>query len=338
MVAANPKKLALDAAANVNLLGLLGVPPPKIAQYGKHIMEEFTTLNQVRNNIVVKRLKVRAHPKNEAYIQELEKAELALKEHSLNNAVKNGFTSSISNELVDNNTESMTGLQADVNKALEYLLLDDKGDNNIVARFIMRASKFGFDGEDFLTYIGNIAGSAKSGTELKTLMEGTRDRLKEIKSEEDVVSYMNQFVLTPNSEIVKTGLWVNEMIDTVGKETYYRHLIDIKKTHKEAIAMVNRAFPTYLEQLPIDMKILESYGITLFFSYWGRSPSVMREIARHKGASLGAELLIEDYYDLDLESPFSSNPYTRVTGYGGMTNNPGQFLGIDSIFATHLFG
>jgi len=341
MVIANPKKIGADIISNNEYLATMGVPVTKIAQYGHRIMKEMGTLDEVRLDMVLKRYKYNILRESSGFTtEEIRKAEKEYLEardrfdnHPMANAVKNGFINSISSDVINNSyTETISGLQADIETVLQKLLLDKNGNNTLVAKGIMKLAKFGYNLEEVLGGIAKPLGKFESTKIFEERLKTAMEHIAKYKKEDDVVSYVQQFLLSPKSEIVKTGVMMNDLSDIVAKETYYRHLRDVGVSHKEAVVKVIQAFPDYKEEMPIEIKALSDYGILMFPAYWIRIQKVVYNMVKNRLLSFGIGEIAYNALGIEDQSIFNSNIFSKYE----LINNPFDLVNINAVIPTKL--
>jgi len=341
MVIANPKKIGADIISNNEYLATMGVPVTKIAQYGHKIMKEMGTLDEVRLDMVLKRYKYNILKESSGFtteeIRRAEKEYLKARDtfdnHPMANAVKNGFINSISSDVINNSyTETISGLQADIETVLQKLLLDKNGNNTLVAKGIMKLAKFGYNLEDVLGGIAKPLGKLESTKIFEERLKTAMEHIAKYKKEDDIVSYVQQFILSPKSEIVKTGVMMNDLSDIVAKETYYRHLRDVGIDHKEAVVKVIQAFPDYKEEMPIEVKVLSDYGVLMFPAYWMRIQKVVYNMVKNRLLSFGIGEITYNALGIEDQSIFNSNIFSKYE----LVNNPFDLVNINAVIPTKL--
>ena len=338
MAVANPTKLMKDTASNTAFLTAMGVPLSMQLSEGKSIMAEMDTLGQLRTQIAKIRVKQVAYPNDKNLQTKYNKLLAMLEAHTLNGVVKRGFMNSLSSDIYNNNIDSLKGMQADVNTGLKYLLNKKDGTPNIINKYISDIANVTGDGTEVLRYIGNIVGKAESTAEMGKMLDAAANRISKIKNNEDSVAYLNNFILTPNSEIVKAGVWYNDAIDTVAKETYYRYLTQNKKMDPvKAEVLVIESFPDYKENMPMAMKILSDYGILMFPSYWTRIHVPAYRMVTKRTINVGLELELSNLTNTHLESILDATLPVRLDSNMDIVHSPLDIVGIDSIFPTQLF-
>jgi len=341
MVIANPKKIVGDVASNVDYLATMGVPITKIAQYGSKIMKDMGTLDEVRLDMVLKRYRYNLLKESNSFttaeVKKAEKEYLVARDrfdkHPMANAVKNGFINSISSDVINNSyTETISGLQADIEWGLEKILLDKNGKPNKASRGVMKLAKLGYNLENVLGEMAKIFGKADSTKVFEQRLNTAMEQIAEYKNEDDIVSYVQQFILSPKSEIVKTGVMMNDLSDIIAKETYYRHLRDTGIEHNKAVEEVIKAFPDYKEEMPIEIKILSDNGILMFPAYWMRIQKVIYNMVKRRLLSFGIGEIVFNAVGENPQSIFSSNILSKYE----LVNNPFDLVNINAVIPTKL--
>ena len=338
MVILNPKKIALDAASNVNYLITMGVPTTKILQYSDIIDIHSSSLNKYRDRVIKLKLKSSANPKDSNIQNQLNKAIKSYKTHPVYFLTRLGFSNSISSDIINNNIDTISGLQADVDKGLNYLMTKKDGKTpNAINKFIMEMAKTGFNGEDFLRVIGKTVGNAGGLKNAENALNAIADRITQLKTDEDTVGYITQFIVAPNSEAVKAGMALNDKIDATSKAIYLMHLMDKGKSEEEALVEVINAFPDFKESMPMSLKIPSDYAVLMFPSFWARMQQTIYRMGKAKTLTLLGEYEIGNYLDIHLESIVDANILNKATSFGGILHSPGESIGMGSVVPTNIF-
>ena len=339
MVILNPIKIAKDNASNISYLGMSGVSPTFIAKNYRDITQDFHSYNELQRQIIQLKVQLVARPESTKLKKKIKSLQDQVKRNPLGDLNEKGFVNSLGSDLVARNSDTTAGLQADMHTALEYLLINRKGNKNYLGHFISQFSKLGFDGETFLTYLGSIAGRTDTGKGMEKSLDQVAERIQEIKSDDDVINYVTQFTNSPGSEAVRVGSNLTDLTDVLAKETLYRHLVENEgMTPKSARIQVLDSFPDYKENLPLAVKQLSDVGIIMFPSFWLRIQKVIYRLARDKPVNLASELMLEEILDTDFETILGSNIITKSTTYGGIIHSPLEPMGAGSVLPTHLWG
>jgi len=303
-------------------------------------MTELSTLNEARNNIIKYKMLSTAYPDNEKYKQRLDLANKRLEEHPLNTAVKNGFINSISTDIMASG-ETMEGLTKDIDRMPRFIVEDDKGNLNYLGDVISKVGRYGVSAEDFLIPFVKAFNKFGATKEFSKVLAESILNIKRLKSDKDVAGYLHNYVLSPNSEFVKMGTWINDITDLTAKETYYRHLIDTGVPHKKAVTTVIKAFPDYKENMPPEVKVLSDYAVLMFPSYWMRIQKIIYNMARQKTLNLSLQLELESMLGSQLgegflqsfvsENIIDANLYNKFTDFGGIVHSPIDLATTDSL-------
>lgn len=337
-VIANPAKIAADTESNVLYLATMGVPAGFIISEGKNITEEYDDLNEARSKVAKLKVQHIAHPNDKRIQAEYDSAKDKMKNSKLYEAVEKGYVNSLSSDIIHNNIDTTEGLTSDINDALTYLLKNDKDSYNMLGKQIDKFSKLGFNGEGLLTYLGQQMNRTKAGSVAGKRLEDAAKNIASIKEDGDVVSYVTQFLLSPNAEIVKTGIFANDLSEITAKVTYDRWLAQLvregktNKTSKEITQVVLKAFPDYKENLPI--KDLSDYGILMYPSYYFRIQIPNYQMLVRRPLSILAGGFIEDATGIQFDTIASGSLPVKVNSYGGLIHHPYENL---SITAENLY-
>ncbi|RLC84433.1 MAG: hypothetical protein DRI37_09095, partial [Chloroflexi bacterium] len=320
--------IVADTESNIADLTTMGVPLTFTASEGKNITEEYNELNTLRAETATLRVKHIAYPEDKNIQKQYDKSKQAMQDSELYGAVERGFINSLSSDIINNNLDTTEGLQADINSAIELLIKDDKGNTSMLGKQIMKFSKAGFDGEKILAYLGEQLNKTKAGSVAGERLISASKNIASIKDDEDIVAYVTQVLLAPNSEIVKTGILANDLTDTIAKETYYRWLTSQGMSDKDATNMVIEAFPDYKEPMPEGLKVLSDYGVLMYPSYWTRINKPGYNMLTHRAGRSAAGVVLEAELGIDIETILSGTLPVKYTSWNGLINDPYEGLNV----------
>ncbi|MEE8598624.1 MAG: hypothetical protein V3S69_03805, partial [Dehalococcoidales bacterium] len=338
MVVLNPVKIANDNLSNITYLGVVGVSPAFIARSYKEISTEFAEYTTLQREIFQVKLQLVARPESTKIVKHLKNLQKRLAANSIGDIGDKGFVNSLGSDLVSRSADTLSGFQADMHKSLEYLLIDKAGNKRYVSHFIMQMQKLGFQAESFLGYLGDLAGKAKSTKLLQQELDQVVDRLREIKSEDDVINYVSQFTTSPSSEAVRAGSAMTDLTDVLAKETLYRHMVENKgMSPADARIHVLDSFPDYKENLPLAVKQLSDAGIIMFPSFWLRIQKIIYRMARDKPVSLATELMVQEYVGSNINTIFEANIINKANAFGGVFHTPFEATGANSVIPMHIW-
>lgn len=339
MVVTNPVKIANDNLSNITYLGVVGVDPLFIAKNYKDITRDYAEYTELQRQIFQLKLQHVARPESTKIAQKLKSLQKRLEANPVGDLADKGFVNSLGSDLVSRSADTLSGFQADMHKALEYLLTTDSGKRNYVSHFIMRLQKIGFQAEDFFSYLGNLASKSKSTKLLEQELDQVADRLREIKTEEDIINYVAQFTTSPSSEFVRMGSAMTDLTDVLAKETLYRHFVENKgMSPQDARIEVLDSFPDYKENMPLAVKQLSDVGIIMFPSFWLRIQKVIYRMMRDKPINLATEMMIQDMVGSNVNTIFEANVINKSQTFGGIFHPPYEPIGFNSVFPTQVFG
>jgi hypothetical protein len=338
MIVLNPVKIANDNLSNLTYLGVLGLDPLFIAKNYAEIQKDFAEYSDLQRQIWTAKLQLVSRPESTALQKKVKSLQKRLAANSVGDIGDKGFVNSLGSDLVSRSADTLSGFQADMHKALEYLLTDKAGNKNVVSHFIVELQKIGYQAEDFFGYLGDIASRSKSTALLQQELDQVADRLREIKSEEDVVNYVAQFTTSPSSEAVRFGSAMTDLTDVMAKETLYRYLTQEKKMNPtDAKIQVLDSFPDYKENMPIAIKALSDVGIIMFPSFWLRIQKIIYRMARDKPVNLASELMIQEMLGTDINTIFEANIINKSQTFGGLVHPPFESVGLGSVVPLHVF-
>lgn len=338
MIVLNPVKIANDNLSNLAYLGVLGLNPKFIATNYAEIQRDFAEYTELQRNIFQLKLQLVSRPESASLKKKLKSLQKRVAANSVGDIGDKGFVNSLGSDLVSRSADTLSGFQADMHRSLEYLLTDSAGNRNVVSHFIVQLQKIGYQAEDFFGYLGDIASKAKSTKLLEQELDQVANRLREIKSEEDIVNYVAQFTTSPSSEAVRFGSAMTDLTDVLAKETLFRHLVQEKKM-KPADARIHvlDSFPDYKENMPLAIKQLSDVGIIMFPSFWLRIQKIIYRMARDKPVGLATELMAQEMLGSDINTIFEANVINKSNTFGGLLHTPFEPIGLGSVVPVHVF-
>lgn len=338
MVVTNPIKIANDNISNIAYLGVMGATPWFIAKNYKDITRDFQEFSDLHRQIIHHKVQLVADPENEVVRKKVEHLQGQLKMNPLGDLTEKGFINSLGSDLVAKNADTLSGLQADMHTALEYLLTKD-GKKNYVGHFINQLHNLGFNGEDFLSYLGaKVKKTGKTGRGMEKSLDEIANRLKDIRTEDDIVNYVAQYTTSPGSELVRMGATMTDLTDVTAKETFYRYLTQIQRMSPEdAKIKVLDSFPDYKENMPLAIRQLSDLGIIMFPSFWLRIQKVIYRMARDKPINLATEIMLEEMIGSDFNSIIDANIIAKHNSFGGIFHTPLEPIGVGSVVPTNIF-
>lgn len=338
MVVLNPMKIAQDNVSNLSYLSMMGVSPLFAAQNYKDIVHDFTEYQKLNHEIIAFKVRLVANPNDKALKSRLEKLQEQVKKNPVGDLGDKGFINSLGSDIVSKNSDTLSGLQADMHTSLEYLLLDKKGNMNHLGAFVNRLHKAGFKGEGFLQYLGGIAGKFKAGKGLEQELDKVADRLSNIRSEDDVINYVSQYINSPGNEAVRLGSAATDLTDVMAKETLYRHLVQEDNMSPEAARLkVLDSFPDYKENMPLAIKQLSDSGILMFPSFWLRIQKAIYRLGRDRPVNLATELMVEEALGSNVSTIIDQNLLNKSNTWGGLIHSPHETPGVGSVAPMHIW-
>lgn len=324
MVITNPAKIAVDNSSNIAYLGARGMSPIQIGKSYHTIMKEFSEYSSIKNQLAQLRVKEAA---SKTPTSAYSKVKTQLEAHPAHGIYERGYVNSLGTDLLNQNKDTLSGMQTDLDKALTYLVKGKKGNNNFIGRFIGDMSRLGFNGEDFLVYVANIVGKADSLKGAEAELKSVAARISQIKSDDDTVAYISQFLVTPTSETVKIGSYATDLSDVLAKESLHRFMIQERNMSvEEATEEVVQSFPDYKENMPLAIKQMSDLGILMFPAFWLRIQKSIYRLAKDQPVNLGLELQIEHMLGTDFETISDANIYNKMNEWGGIINSPHEHL------------
>jgi len=339
MVVLNPLKIINDNISNIAYIGVMGASPLFIAKNYKDITRDFQEYSDLQRQIVQLKVQMVARPNSKKLEKKVEALRKQVDKNPLAGLQDRGFINSLGSDLVAKNADTLSGLQADIHSALEYLLVNKKGNKRYISHFIAQLHSIGGNGEDFLKYLGSLAKKAgKDGKGAAKELDQVYDRLKEIRTDEDIVNYVSQYTTSPGAETVRIGSSITDLTDVLAKETLYRHLMENENMSSEdARIKVLDSFPDYKENMPITIKELSNNGIIMFPSFWLRIQKVIYHTVKDKPINLATEMLLQDMVGSNLNTIMGANVVNKYNEFGGIFHTPFEPMSLATFVPVNLF-
>ena len=334
LITLNPVKILNDNISNITYLGIRGVDPVFLQRQYRQISTEFNQYHEIRNRYMD--LKVRSYSNPGQHKDQMGKIEKELKNHPANGLIERGFLNSLGSELIMNTDDPSSGFKSDLDTILKKVFQDGESKNNAVGQMLMKATKWNVGLEDFLETISPVFGQVGSTKEVEKSINQIAERWKDIKTQDDAVAYMHQYLNSPDSEFVKLGSHMTDLSDVMAKETLYRHLTSNGMSTKKAEAEVIDSFPDYKEAMPINVRQMSDVGILMFPSYWLRIQKTIYRMVKDRPVSFGIEEAINEFVGLDGSSIEDANIVSKFNSHLGIFHNPWANPGIDNFVPTHV--
>jgi hypothetical protein len=268
--------------------------------------------------------------------KQIAKLEKQLKRHPANGILERGFINSLGSDLVMRAGDPSSGFKHDIDAVLKHLFKSKDGDNNAAAKLLMKFANWNVGVDEFLEIFSKIPGAVDSTKNFEKEVNTVARRLKEIKTEDDVISYMHQYLNSPDSEFVKMGTYMTDLTDVLSKETLYRYLVDRGVDPKKAEIDVIDSFPDYKENLPTRVKQLSDVGILMFPSFWLRIQKAIYRMVKNQPVSFGTEMSIEALMGTSPDQIWDANIISKATSNYGLMHTPWEHMGTNSLFPTNV--
>ena len=191
---------------------------------------------------------------------------------------------------------------------------------------------------DVLDFISKWDKLKKSGVSKE--LEDISNRLKDKKQTKDTVAYIEEFIASPGSEVVRQGSRAMQLGDAMARWTLFNSDVNkdvalfIKKNkrkpnEKELLNIKDTAgikaldtFIDYRLNVPREIKILSDYGILMFPSFWIRVQRIIFNLIKYHPFSSASGYLIADTFNMNGASIMDAN---LVNKYNNNTLvQPGQ--------------
>ena len=339
MVVANPEKLAMDAIANMGILGMKDVSIVEMwdgVTEGLKLYKEFSGL---RGELVTAQMEARMKlPGAQNRVKKIQKQ---IENHEFYDSFKAGFVQSYSTSLVVKEFDTVSGLQASIDKIVEGLTKDKKGNPNEVFNAIKMwqrlGEKQGFTIDHLIESAAKL--SKVNGTTVGEEMVSMAERLKKNRNNTDSVArYVNELIGGPASEIVKVGSAFMVTADVLSKYTLAKSLMSRtnpatqKKgmkprlyTKEEAYIEANNTFIDYRRNMPSEIRALSDYGVLMFPNFWIKAQKVIIGLLHYHPTTAIGGYAIADMLDINNASFLDVNIVNKLMN-GTVVNEPTNLI------------
>ena len=330
----SPAKIAADFSSGVSLLMTLGLDAKEIWDSFRSTVVEMKDLTEKRNRMVGLEFMVMAegknldesnadYEKNKTKTQrELDKVVREIRDHKMAPALFNGLLQSISTDITLKNYETISGLDKDIKDIISKVARNKKtGELNALGSSIMKAANYGVDLTEVMRRIGEFSGKLDSTKTIEESFHTFADNVSRAKNENDVETYISEFIGSPGSEIVKLGSALTQWSDILPRVALYQHLKGKGKTEEEAIIESLDNFIDYKMNMPPEIKFFSDTFFLMYPSFWMKIQKVIFNLGKNHPASLGAALLLTEVLDLGQLHILESSVFNKY-GSGSLWDVP----------------
>jgi len=317
LVLANPVKIAWDTASNMSLLMSKGVAPYKLITMAKGVTEELREIHKLKQELVnLDVMKITSPTRSKAIDAKKAKIEARLESLPLYYPYRRGLSQSIADSIITKNTDSVSGLQNDVNKVISAIFRKENKELNAAGELIMKFAKKGPGVEQVFAGISAVAKSRNQTIE--EVATSVADTIKDIKKEDDIEAYLSQYLATPGSLMIQAGAGTTLAVDEWSKGVLYYHNTKVLGMSKEAATKdIVNTFIDYRINKPEEVENVEQYGPIMFYAFVGKVQRVMFNVFTGKPvnattAIILSELLNDSDDTLSNATIFGSNIISKL--------------------------
>jgi hypothetical protein len=204
--------------------------------------------------------------------------------------------------------DSVTGLQADIERFLNKLGKDESGNLNDLSRVVMAWAKWGVGMEDALQAIANITDRIDNSEQVGKYIRNMAKEIEGIKKNEDVAKYISQYIAAPDSVATKLGSLAVQSTDVVARTILYRHLRDSGMSEKKAVMDALESFIDYKINMPPALKLASDYFLVPFPSFWMRIQKIDWNLITKSPMHSGMTIVLDETLFGNLSStPFGAS-------------------------------
>ncbi len=348
-VVVNPLKQAADAVSNTMYLLSRNVPVGTIYRGTKKILPQLAEITSLQNKLLTAEFRNRAEP-TEANQARIDRLENKIKNHDLATGIYSGYITSAVAELSGTNTHTQGGVHKDISNLLNKIFKNDKDSLNVAGKLVMGIGKFGPQGENILVGLANKL-EKKEGQLSENVVESLREmatHIKDIKDEGDVASYIQEFMATPGSSLVKAGSLTLVIPDITTKVILHNELVmrNVKKFIKSKDRQPNKAELQTINddvaedvnnsllnpsiKIPRQLRLLEQTGITSFVSFWARIQRVIVKSLLNNPVNAATTIIMNELFGSNVETIFNAEIFDRNEIFGTPS------FGLDVVLPTKL--
>jgi len=300
MIILNPLKITLDGISGVTYLSAIGVPWTMMLEESPKIVEGLKDLGKWRNQILALELQKDGLDEKSTRARNIQskidglKSKISKSDYGF--ALEYGLVQSMSTEITLKNYDTVSGLDHDIKGIISKLTRDKSGDLSGIGKNIMKMAN---GGPDFTKALSGPASVMPEGG-MKDLLESMATNINKSKSDEDIETYLANFLGGPSSEFVKLGSALTHYTDVIPRVIGVKYLVTQgaevfekekgRKPNKteydaivqDAVSNMLRAYGNYNENMPAPVQMLSNLYFMMFPSYWTRQIRVDIDLARKR--------------------------------------------------------
>ena len=338
MLLLNPLKIFMDLTSGISYAAAKGASISEIMDYTKEAVVLNREMTDIRNELIQAKFdyQINKTDVNKKKVDELQKKQ---DEHAFSPALSNGFIQSMGTELLASNHEAFSGLQVTMEKLIDKLTVDERGEftkfNNIVKR---AANAQPIQMELVYTYLGERLNNRKSTESVGKIFEEVGKELSKAKSKESMTEYLGNLLATPNSAMVRLGGAMTIYANLIPTWIIYRHNLNTGMEEQQASKEALGGILDYKKAMPKELKFMSDLYFMPFPSFFLRIQRVLLQLAKHNPVSFGAQLTINEVIGFHGQNILGSNIFSKWEKDSIFTNTFDAVKPSNLLPYAHLFG
>jgi len=289
-VVINPTKLLMDGVSNITLLMSRGVSLVQIAKDLPKINKELYELHKLKSELVYAKYQDILEPER----NRTKEVEDKIKNHPLNFVHYNGMLTSLSTDIFMKNSDTISGLQANIDNLLEKIVKKSDSEDlnkfgNVIKWFMHVGETGGLTVDNLLYKLSNIG---DRGIFKETLTE-LADNIKETRNNDDVIRFLSNFLNVPASNVTKFGSVTMQYQDVASRIILYKFLKSKGMNEQDAVQDVMDTFIDYRINMPKELQFASDMFIIPFPHYMLKVQKSIYNILKHRPAT-GSGILLYD--------------------------------------------
>lgn len=313
MIILNGPKIFKDFLSGMSIASAKGASFQEMYRYTREAVDGSKRLTKLLNDQFDAEYRL-ALSDDEVEIQtintELEKIAKTIEDDSFSAALRNGFIQSMGTEMIAKDSESVQGLEVNMKKWIKKAMITNEGDMTSFHKLVKRVSPY-VPVDHLYTHLGGLLEKAETTEDIGKSIREMGDRLKRVKSQEDMSDLMAELVATPDSQLVRVGSGLTIYADMLPRWVIYRHSINTGMTEKEAVAEALNSLLDYKVNMPKEMKFMSDLFLLPFPSFFVRIQRVILSLAKDNPVSFGAQMTVNDLLGSTGYNILGSNIITR---------------------------
>jgi hypothetical protein len=287
----NPAKITMDFVSTNTLVMAKGTSIQEVIKYNTEAIKLNKEMTNLRNRKIMLEVEAAMYNGGDEHVKKkfeakIDKLNDQINKHPFSVAMSNGFLNSIATDMVPTERDAIGGLNHKMEQLLQKLTVN--GETKEYTKFnntIKNLANKGVNIEVIYTAMANGVGKFENMKNVEDMLRTVADDMSKAKSKEDMTNYLEQFVLSPNSHIVRLGSAATLYSDLLPKWALYRHNINSGMSEQEAAIETLNTTLDYKMNMPPSMKFLSDLYIMPFPTFFVRIQRVLLSLMYKNPAS-----------------------------------------------------